>query len=112
MRASPLTIRARLALLLGAAFLIVLSVNLYLGSKVSDNARRLDAEAEYIDVLGAANAANAAFGELKYWLTDFALSLHNESERQALAARDALDGQLARLAGYDPDTVGGIRDEL
>jgi adenylate cyclase len=112
MRASPMTIRARVALLIGAALLIVLSVNLYLGSKVQDSARRLEAEAEYIDVLGAANAANAAFGELKYWLTDFALSLHNESERQANAARDALDEQLKRLDAYDPQAVGGIRDEL
>jgi signal transduction histidine kinase/DNA-binding response OmpR family regulator/HAMP domain-containing protein len=107
-----LTIRARLALLIGAALLIVLSVNLYLGSKVSDSARRLDAEAEYIDVLGAANAANAAFGDLKYWLTDFALSLHNESERQALVARTALEEQLKRLAAYDPQAVATIHDEL
>jgi adenylate cyclase len=112
MRVSPLTIRARLGLLIAAALLIVLSVNLFLGSKVSDSARRLDAEAEYIDVLGAANAANAAFGELKYWLTDFALSLHNESERQAIAAGGALEEQLKRLAAYDPQTVGKIRDEL
>jgi signal transduction histidine kinase/DNA-binding response OmpR family regulator/HAMP domain-containing protein len=112
MRASPLTIRTRLALLIGAALLIVLSVNLYLGSKVSDSARRLEAETEYIDVLGAANAANAAFGELKYWLTDFALSLHNESERQATAAREALEEQLKRLAAYDPQKVGQIRDAL
>ena len=57
MRASPLTIRTRLALLIGAALLIVLSVNLYLGSKVSDSGRRLEAETEYIDVLGAANVS-------------------------------------------------------
>jgi signal transduction histidine kinase/CheY-like chemotaxis protein/HAMP domain-containing protein len=112
MRSSSLTIRARLALLIAAALAIVLSVNLYLGSKVSDSARRLDAEIEYIDVLGAANAANAAFGELKYWLTDFALSLHLESERQAIAARAALEEQLGKLAAYDPEAIGGIDDEL
>ena len=112
MRASPFTIRARLALLIGAALLIVLSVNLYLGSTVSDSARRLEAETEYIDVLRTANAAHAAFGELKYWLTDFALSLHVESERQANAARAALDLQLERLAAYDQQTVARIRDEL
>ncbi len=112
MRASPLTIRARLALLIGAALLIVLSVNLYLGSTVSDSARRLEAETEYVDVLRTANAANAAFGELKYWLTDFALSLHVESERQADAARASLDRELERLAAYDQQTVGRIREEL
>jgi adenylate cyclase len=112
MRGTPMTIRARLGLLIAAALLIVLSVNLYLGSKVSDSAKRLDAENEYIEVLGAANAANAAFGELKYWLTDYALSLHLESERQATAARSALEEQLRKLASYDPKTIGSIEEEL
>ena len=112
MRGHTLSIRNRIALLLAAALLIVFSTNAYLGTTVSDSARRIDAESEYIEVLRAANAANAAFGSLKYWLTDFALSLHNESERQALAAQATLSGELDRLAAYDPDTVARIRGEL
>jgi len=112
MRAPTLSIRARLGLLLVAALLIVISTNLYLGSIVSDSARRLDAEREYIDVLRTANAANAAFGELKYWLTDFALSLHIESERRADAARRTLESELDRLAVYDPAAVDRIRGDL
>lgn len=106
------TIRGYFTLVLGLALAVMIGTNVYLGLKVVDNTARLDAEKTYIEVLRAANAANTSFGHLRYWLTDLALSLLNESERRAKQARQDLEKQLDILKAFDPSAVAEIRREL
>ena len=109
---SRLSISGRLVLLSSILLLILAGTSLYLGSKLAQNAEALRAEAHYVEVLRTASAAEKAFGDLKYWLTDLAVSLLNLSEERANEAKRELDGQLATLEPYDPAAIAAIRKDL
>ena len=59
-----------------------------------------------------AQAVDKAFGDLRYWLTDLAVSQLMLSERNAAAARTELQQRLDRLADQQPDLVAAIRREV
>ncbi|HET8728464.1 MAG TPA: response regulator, partial [Alphaproteobacteria bacterium] len=107
-----LPIVARLILLSAALILILIASNLHLSRELSQSADTLADEARFIDALTTANEASRAFGDLKYWLTDYAVSLLIRSEREAVAARERLDARLARLESYAPEAVAAIRGDL
>lgn len=109
---SRLSISARLVLLSSMLLLILAGTSLYLSSKLEQNAEALRAEAHYVEVLRTASAAEKAFGDLKYWLTDLAVSLLNLSEQRANEAKHELDGQLSALEPYDPSAIAAIRKDL
>jgi hypothetical protein len=49
-----------------------------------------------------ASEAQKSFADLKYWLTDLAVSWLNESEENADAAGERLAGQLEKIAAFAP----------
>lgn len=59
-----------------------------------------------------ANAAARAFGRVRYWLTDLALSSLNESETSAIAAKQELQDRLQSLEATDSETVAAVRKDL
>ena len=83
-----LTIRTRLILLSSALLFVFVATNVYLTRKLADNSAAVAEVADLIDVIQSANGARVAFGELRYWLTDLAVSLLILSERNAAAARE------------------------
>jgi hypothetical protein len=109
---SRLSITARLVLLSAALLIILVATNVYLNRELKDGADALVAEARYVETLRTASAADKSFGDLKYWLTDLAVSLLNLSEDKARDARRRLDDQLTTLAPYDAAAVAAIRKEV
>jgi signal transduction histidine kinase/DNA-binding response OmpR family regulator/HAMP domain-containing protein len=107
-----LSISARLVLLSAALLLILIGTNSYLNQQLKSSADALVAEGRYVETLRTASAAEKSFGDLKYWLTDLAVSLLNLSEQRAQEARGRLNEQLAALEPYDAATVGQIRTEV
>jgi len=109
---NKLSIVTRLVLL--CAFLLgaMIASNLYLNRTIKNNASTLVEEAALISVMTAANGANRAFGDLKYWLTDLAVSLQMRSELEAESARERLDESLTTLESHDPTIVAEIRTEV
>jgi len=105
---SRLSIPARLLLLSSVLLLILAGTSIFLTGSLNQNAKALDAEARYVEVLRTASAAEKAFGDLKYWLTDLAVSLLNLSEERANEAKHMLDEQLIVLEPYDPATIAVI----
>lgn len=108
---SRLTIRARLVILSGALLCMLVATNLYLTRKLADNSAAVAKETELSSVMESANSARIAFGELRYWLTDLAVSLLTVSERNAAAARGRMDGYLDQLAPRKPRLVAAVRTE-
>ncbi|MBV8567620.1 MAG: response regulator [Methylobacteriaceae bacterium] len=106
---SKLSIRVRLVLLSGVLLAALVLTNLYLAEKLSENAGAVRAEADLAKIIGEANGARLAFGELRYWLTDLAVSQLTTSERNAAAARERMDGRLDELAKRKPDLVAAVR---
>ena len=64
-----------LVLLAAVLLCVLIGTNLYLGRELGRNADVLLEQGEAIDLVKTADNANVAFGDLKYWLADLAVSL-------------------------------------
>ena len=93
-----LTIRTRLILLTSAGLLVLVATNLYLTRKLADNSVGMVTTAELLKSIEEANNAQIAFGEMRYWMTDLAVSQLTLSERNAAAARVRMEQYLDTLA--------------
>jgi adenylate cyclase len=107
-----LTIRTRLILLSSVLLFVLVATNVYLTRKLTDNSVAVAKVADLVDVIESANGARVAFGELRYWLTDLAVSLLTLSERNAAAAGERMERRLDQLAVWRPDRVAAVRVEL
>lgn len=108
---SHLSIRARLIILSGALLCLLVATNLFLTRKLENNSSAVATETELSEIIESATGARIAFGEMRYWLTDLAVSLLTPSERNAAAARGRMDGYLDQLARRKPDLVAKVRAE-
>jgi len=108
---SQLSIRTRLIILSGALLCTLIATNLFLTGKLENNSRTVATETELSEVIELATGARIAFGEMRYWLTDLAVSLLTPSERNAAAARTRMEGYLEQLAKYKPELVAKVRSE-
>ncbi len=108
---SYLSIRARILLLSGLLLGVVVATNFYLTHKLTDNATAVVEAGELSRTIDAASGARIAFGEMRYWLTDLAVSLLTPSERAAAAARERMDRFLDGLGDRKPGLVAELRAE-
>ncbi|HTV89075.1 MAG TPA: ATP-binding protein [Stellaceae bacterium] len=107
-----LSIRARL-ISISALLLAFLSVSL--GLLIRESARdseSLAAEARLVSVVSNANMASRHFGDLKYWVTDSAVTQLEQSQRRADAAKARLDADLKKIAAVDPAGVAAVGREV
>jgi signal transduction histidine kinase/DNA-binding response OmpR family regulator len=107
-----LSIRLRLALLSSALLAVVVGTNFYLTQKLDANVRSVTRATELLGTIDVANGGRMAFGEMRYWMTDLAVSLLTLSEANARAARERMEKQLEALAGQKPELVAEVRSEL
>lgn len=107
-----LSIRTRLIILSGALLFFLLLSNFYLNQKLNDVAAGTVRAADLLGVIEEANSAQIAFGEMRYWMTDLAVSMLTLSERNAAAARQQMERHLDALARQRPRAVAAIRAEL
>jgi signal transduction histidine kinase len=107
-----LSIRARL-IFLSVTLLAILAISLVLlSSKLARDSEALAEEARLVSIVRNANAASKHFGDLRYWLTDFAETLLSRSQQNAAAAKDHLDSDLRKIAALDPAGVAAIGREV
>ena len=109
---SSFTIRARLIILAVALLSALLLATAYLSREIANNEAAFVAEAQLVSVLKTANAANKDFGDLKYWLTDLAVSLLVRSQQNATQAKERLDADLKDLAKFDPASANYVTAEV
>ena len=103
----PLRVAAISLLLLAG----MVATNLIVIRELDNNSRQITRATELFDQLEAANGATTAFGNVRYWLTDLAVSLLTISERNADKARAELQVYLDRLAPSHPDLAAAIAQE-
>jgi hypothetical protein len=104
-----LSIFARLVILAVALLTVLVGSSLYLTRELHENSAALVAQGEALALVKSANSTNKAFGDLKYWLADLAVSLLVRAEQKAAEAREALERELDVLEPYDPAAVAEIR---
>jgi signal transduction histidine kinase len=112
LRLSQLTIRARLALLSSVLLVVLAATTGYLTHTLSNQAEATARAADMFALADQANSARIAFGELRYWKTDLAVSQLTLSEQKAATARGRLERDLDRLATQKPDQIAKVRGEL
>jgi signal transduction histidine kinase/DNA-binding response OmpR family regulator len=103
--AIPLRIGALSAVLLGA---LVVSTAI-MAVELTRNQRRIADATERFHRLQVAAAADRDFGQLRYWMTDLAVSLLTLSEQRAAEAEAALARDLDALEDFAPEAARQIR---
>jgi signal transduction histidine kinase/CheY-like chemotaxis protein/HAMP domain-containing protein len=94
---------------IAALLLIALVVtNVVVIRQMDADAERVTAATDVFAELEAASAANREFANVRYWLTDLAVSQLTNSERNAKAARAELDVDLKQLAVNHASIAGEI----
>src|SRR2546425_6726562 len=104
-----LTIRTRLILLTSAGLLVLVATNASLTRKLADNSAGMVTAAELLKSIEEANSAQIAFGELRYWMIDLAVSQLTLAERNAAAARARMEQHLDALAPWNPQRIETVR---
>src|ERR1700676_3325145 len=106
------SIRARL-IFLAALLLAVLALSsALLIAQLARDSKGLAQQARLVSVVRNANLASRHFGDLKYWIADYAVSLLARSQQNADAAKARFDGDLKAIALVDPAGVAEIGHEV
>ena len=107
-----LTIRARLILLTTAGLLVLIATNVYLTRELADDTAGIIRTAKLLKSIEEANNAQIAFGEMRYWMTDLAVSQLTLAERNAATARARMEQHLDQLAPWNQERIDAVRSEL
>jgi len=91
---------------------VLIATNFYLTRKLADNSAGMVTAAELLKSIEEANSAQIAFGEMRYWMTDLAVTQLTMAERSAAAARGRVEQHLDTLAPWNRARIDVVRGEL
>jgi adenylate cyclase len=109
---SYFSIRARLIFLAILLLVILVAVAALLTRELARDSEALSEEARLVSIVRNANNASKHFGDLKYWLTDFAATLLASSQHNAEVAKGQLDADLKTIAPVDAKGVATIEQDV
>jgi len=109
---SYFSIRARLIFLATLLLVILAATAALLTRELARNSQALSDEAQLVSTVRNANKASKDFGDLKYWLTDFASTLASSSQQKADAAKAQLDKDLEIIVPVDAEGVAAIERDV
>jgi adenylate cyclase len=109
---SYFSIRARLIFLAILLLAILVAVATLLTRELARDSEALSEEARLVSIVRNANNASKHFGDLKYWLTDFAATLLASSQHNAEVAKGQLDVDLKTIAPVDAKGVATIEQDV
>jgi signal transduction histidine kinase len=109
---SHLSIRARL-IFLSVLWLVILAVSsALLIRELMRHSQSLAEQARLVSIVRTATTASKHFGDLKYWLTDLAITQLARSQENAAAAKARLDQDLKAIAAVHSEGVAAIGREV
>jgi adenylate cyclase len=109
---SHISIRARLIFLAVLLLAILVAVAALLTRELARDSQALSEEARLVSIVHNANNASKHFGDLKYWLTDYAATLLGSSQHNAEVAKGQLDVDLETIAPVDAKGVAAIEQDV
>ncbi|MDP6707749.1 MAG: PAS-domain containing protein [Alphaproteobacteria bacterium] len=107
-----LSIRCRLMVLSAMLVSSLIVTNLVLVNQTQTQNDLIRWQAEKIDGIVRAGVAIQTFGDLRYWVTDLAVSRGQLSARRANDAYERLSTQLDAIEQEHPTAVAGVADQL
>jgi signal transduction histidine kinase len=109
---SHVSIRARL-IFLSVLLLAILAISsALLIRELMRHSQSLAEQARLVSIVRTATTASKHFGDLKYWLTDLAITQLARSQENAAAAKASLDADLKAIAAVHPEGVAAIGREV
>jgi len=109
---SHVSIRARL-IFLSVLLLAILAVSsALLIRELMRHSQSLAEQARLVSIVRTATTASKHFGDLKYWLTDLAITQLARSQENAAAAKALLDEDLKAIAAVHSEGVAAIGREV
>ena len=105
------SIRARLILLSIALLAVTVGTNLHLTAKLAQNSAAAAEAGRLAVLIETVGDCRTAFGNVRYWLTDLAVSQLTQSERKSKEAETRLSTDLDRIALDEPGKAAAIRAE-
>ena len=112
MKGLNLNIGAKIILLNGLILLLLAGSLLYVFNELGKANDVIQVQQESMKRLEAVSTASSTFSELRYWLTDLAVSWQNEAEDNAMAQKAKLDKILADFKKTDPKLVEKIQPKI
>jgi adenylate cyclase len=109
---SNFSIRARLVFLAVLLLAIFAATTAFLIRELMRASQGLSDEAGLVSIVSDANNASKHFGDLKYWVTDFAVTVSTSSQQKADAAKTKLDRDLKAIAPVDAQDVAQIERDV
>ncbi len=107
-----LSIRSRLTFLSLLLVAALVATNLALIGQTRSQNRLIQAQAEQIDDIVRASSAIQSFGDLKYWLTDFAISHLAYSRQRAESLRLRVSEELSGFERSNPEAASGVVNQI
>jgi signal transduction histidine kinase len=109
---SHVSIRARL-IFLSVLLLVILAVSsALLIRELMHHSQSLAEQARLVSIVRTATTASKHFGDLKYWLTDLAITQLASSQQNAATAKARLDEDLKAIAAVHSEGVAAIGREV
>src|SRR5258705_6055211 len=105
-------IRKRVIFLSGLCLVIFAVSSALLIRELLRHPQSLDEQARLVSIVRTATSASKHFGDLKYWLTDLAVTELASSQENAAAARARLDEDLRAMAAINSEGVAAIGREV
>ena len=109
---SHVSIRARLIFLSVLWLVILAASSALLIRELMRHSQSLAEQARLVSIVRTATTASKHFGDLKYWLTDLAITQLARSQQNAADAKARLDGDLKAIAAVHPEGVAAIGREV
>src|ERR1700722_8989241 len=106
------SIRGRLILLATTLLVILAAALILLTRELARDSQTLADEAELVSVVRSAANASKHFGDLKFFLTDFAVTQNPTSQQKAEAAKDQLGEDLKIIRPVDAEGVTAIERDV
>ncbi len=109
---SHVSIRARLIFLSVLWLVILAASSALLIRELMRHSQSLAEQARLVSIVRTATTASKHFGDLKYWLTDLAITQLARSQQNAADAKARLDADLKAIAAVHPEGVAAIGREV
>jgi len=102
---SAMSIKLKAVLLLSILAAIVIGSNLYIQILVGGAQNAIEQQSEALNHQSTVISATKAFDDMRYWYADLAITLSDQSEKQAMQARQRLEEELDKINKFEPQAV-------
>ncbi|PIQ97059.1 MAG: hypothetical protein COV67_06275 [Nitrospinae bacterium CG11_big_fil_rev_8_21_14_0_20_56_8] len=112
MKGFNLNIGGKILFLTGFILLLMAGSLLYVYNELGNANKVIEEQRENLSRLEVVTTTSSAFSQLRYWLTDLAVSWQNDSEDRANTAKEKLENLFKELEKTDKGIVDSLKPQV